>query len=75
MNYIRRLNYELIEANRVLTERLERTQEFHTHLLSPKFHNRPQSSTIVHNRDNERQDWIAVADVRRWLNYIQDGNN
>jgi hypothetical protein len=65
VNFIHRLQNELIESNRVLTERLERTQEFHTHLLSSKFH----------NRDDERQDWIAVADVRRWLNYIQDGNN
>lgn len=68
MNYIHRLENELIESNRVLMERLERTQEFHTHLLSSKFSNE------FCTRD-ERNDWIAVADVRRWLNYIQDGNN
>lgn len=64
MNYIKQLQLEIIENNKLLAERLERTQEFHEHLLSSKFH----------NRDNERQDWIAVADVRRWLNYIQDGS-
>lgn len=65
MNYIKRLELDVIERDEVLVARLERTQEFRAHLMGPKFVN-PTGG-------QERQDWISVADVQRWLNYIEVG--
>ena len=65
MNHIHKLQNDLIERDRVLCDRLERTQEFRVHLQSDKFKNAEGLS---------RRDWISVADVQRWLNYIQEGN-
>jgi hypothetical protein len=39
--------------------------EFRVHLNTPKF--------INEDGADERNDWIAVADVQRWLNYIEHG--
>jgi hypothetical protein len=64
MNHIHRLQNDIIERDRVLTERLDRTQEFRTHLLGSKFAN---------SESGDRNDWISTQDVLRWLNYIQDG--
>ena len=61
MNYIKQLQLDVIERDKVLVERLERTQEFRMHLSSAKF-------------ANPGNDWISTADVNRWLSYIQDGN-
>lgn len=65
MNYIKQLQLRQEQDNALLLARLERTAEFRAHLQSPKF---------VNTETNDRNDWIAVADVQRWLNYIQDGN-
>lgn len=62
MNYIKQLQCDVIERDGVILERMERMQEFRKHLMSEKFI----------NSDTERNDWIAVADVQRWLTYIED---
>jgi len=64
VNYIKQLQCDLQERDRVLTERLERTWEFRKHLTSSKFT----------NTESDRNDWISVADVQRWLTYIELGN-
>lgn len=62
MNYIQRLQAEVAELQAQQALIAERTQEFREHLNSPKFG--PQA-------DGERGDWIAVADVQRWLTFIE----
>ena len=62
MNYITRLQGELAEAKAEATSANQRLAEFREHLASPKFG--PQA-------DGERGDWISVADVQRWLTYIE----
>lgn len=58
MNYIKQLQSEIADnANRA-----DRAQEFRAYLQSSKFG--PQS-------DGSRGDWIATADVLRWLQYIE----
>lgn len=64
MNYIHQLQCQVREANEHIVETLNRAKEFEAHLASPKF----QGEDLAGNRN----DWIAVADVRRWLNYILD---
>jgi hypothetical protein len=62
MNYINKLQADATELQHNLITRAERTQEFLEHLASPKF-----NSVAT---DGSRTDWIAVADVQRWLQYI-----
>jgi hypothetical protein len=62
MNYITRLQGELAEAKAAAIAVNERLAELRQHLASPKFG--PQA-------DGERGDWISVADVQRWLTYIE----
>lgn len=62
MNYIKQLQCDVIERDRVILERMERMQEFRKHIMSDKFR----------NTDTERNDWISTADVQRWLTYIED---
>ena len=64
MNYIKRLELDVRERDEVLVDRLERTQEFRAHLQSSKF---------VNGEAGDRNDWISVADVQRWLTYIEVG--
>lgn len=66
MHYSHKLQNEIIERDRVLVERLERTQEFINHLNLPKFDKELP--------DGSRGDWISKQDVLNWLNYIQNGN-
>ena len=65
MKYINALEY----SNKELEERQknyhERLEEFKAHLYSDKFKN---------DDNSDRKDWIAVADVLRWINYIKWGN-
>ena len=58
MNYIKQLQSEIADN----ADRAARAQEFREHLQSSKFG--PQS-------DGSRDDWIATADVLRWLQYIE----
>jgi len=44
----------------------ERAQEFRVHLAGPKF-----SGTET---DGSRKDYIATADVERWIEYVLNGN-
>jgi hypothetical protein len=63
VNYIHQLQNEIVELNDQHLRRADRIQEFREHLCSPKF--QPQA-------DGSRGDWISVADVQRWLRYIED---
>jgi len=65
MKYISALEYsvkELTEKDNGIRERMD---EFKAHLYSDKFKN---------DDNSDRKDWIAVADVLRWINYIKWGN-
>ena len=63
MNYIKQLEVDKLELLDAVITRAERVQEFREHLQSPKFG--PQA-------DGSRGDWIATADVLRWLQYLDD---
>jgi len=65
MKYISALelsNKELEERQNGYQQRMD---EFKLHLYSDKFKN---------DDNSDRKDWIAVADVLRWINYIKWGN-
>lgn len=64
MNYIKQLEADVAELNNVVFTRVDRIQEFRTLLQSSKF--APVQS------DGSRGDWIATADVFRWLQYIEE---
>jgi len=64
MNYIHQLQAQLVDLNDQHFRRADRFQEFREHLASSKFN--PVQS------DGSRGDWISVADVQRWLQYIED---
>ena len=66
MNYIHQLQNTVVEVNDTLLKRSDRIQEFREHLASAKFG--PQL-------DGSRGDLIAVADVQRWLWYIEGIND
>ena len=64
-NYIVRLREQittLAAGDKALRERI---QEFRVHIAGPKF-----SGT---EHDGSRKDWIATADVERWLEYVLNG--
>jgi hypothetical protein len=61
-NYINRLEAEVKEANAKLAAMQEQIIAFRQHLQSSKFQ----------NTETERNDWIATADVQRWLDLIRD---
>lgn len=61
MNHIKRLETDKSELLDAIITRDEKVQEFREYLQSSKFG--PQA-------DGSRGDWIAVADVERWLRYI-----
>lgn len=60
-NYINRLQADLKTAEDKLAAMQEEIQNFRRHLQSSKFQN---------VEGQERNDWIAVADVQRWLDNI-----
>jgi hypothetical protein len=62
MNHIKRLQTDKSELLDAIITRDEKVQEFREYLQSSKF--APVQS------DGSRGDWIAVADVERWLRYI-----
>lgn len=62
MNYIKQLEQERSDLQDVIVQRNERVEEFRAHLSSPKF--------APVQQDGSRGDWISVADVQRWLSYI-----
>lgn len=65
MNHIHRLQNDVADLSGQILRRAERIREFREHLASPKFN--------AEQADGSRGDWIAVADVQRWLRYIEDG--
>jgi hypothetical protein len=64
VNYIKQLEAEKAELNDVIVTRAERIQELREYLGSRKFNYDPS--------DGSRTDWVALADVRRWLQYIEE---
>lgn len=64
MNHIHRLQNDVADLSGQILRRAKRIQEFREHLASPKFN--------AEQADGSRGDWIAVADVQRWLRYIED---
>jgi hypothetical protein len=63
MNYITKLQQDRGEAVERVLSMKDRIQEFRVHLSGPKFG--PQA-------DGSRGDWISLADVERWLQYIEE---
>jgi len=66
MKYINALEYSVKELTEKDNDIRERMDEFKAHLYSDKF--------INSDIERDRKDWIAVADVLRWINYIKWGN-
>lgn len=64
MNYIKQLEADKAELNNTILTRAERIQELREYLASAKFNYDPA--------DGSRTDWVALADVRRWLQYIEE---
>jgi hypothetical protein len=64
MNYIKTLQQIGDERGERLCQIHERIESMRAHLLSPKF--------AAVQSDGSRGDWIATADVNRWLQYIED---
>ncbi|WP_459677985.1 hypothetical protein [Acidisoma sp. 7E03] len=62
MTYIRTLQGRLASAEEALRAKDEAVTEFRIHLDHPKFQGT--------DADGSRKDWIAVADVLRWLTRI-----
>lgn len=62
MNYIKQLESAKAELQDAVITRAEKVQEFREYLQSSKF--------APVQPDGSRGDWIAVADVNRWLQYI-----
>ena len=60
MNHIQRLTADLQTANDKVAAMKEEIIAFRAHLQSPKFQ----------NTDTAQNDWIATADVQRWLTNI-----
>ncbi len=65
MNHIARLTAEREDALRDAKEMRERIWEFQAHLALAKY--------TAPATDGSRTDWIATADVNRWLTYITNG--
>jgi hypothetical protein len=64
MNYIKKLECEVAGLGVIKETREARVQEFRQHLASSKF--------AAIQPDGSRGDIIAVADVQRWLRYIEE---
>lgn len=64
MNYIKQLEADKAELNNTILTRAERIQELREYLASTKF--------APVQPDGSRGDWVAVADVLRWLQYIEE---
>jgi hypothetical protein len=62
MNYIKQLEQERSDLQEEIIKRNDRVAEFRAHLTSDKF--------APVQQDGSRGDWISVADVNRWLTYI-----
>ena len=65
-NYIARLREQVTTLEADDKALRERAQEFRVHLAGPKF-----SGTET---DGSRKDYIATADVERWIEYVLNGN-
>ena len=61
MNHIHRLTASLGEADAKIAAAKQVIRDLHAHLDLPKYQQQA---------DGSRGDWIATADVRRWLDTI-----
>lgn len=64
MNYIHKLETEVLDLKHQQITRAERIQEFRQYLLSSKFD--------MIQSDGSRGDLIATSDVFNWLRYIEN---
>jgi hypothetical protein len=64
MNYIHKLETEVLDLKHLQITRAERIQEFRQYLLSSKFD--------MIQSDGSRGDLIATSDVFNWLRYIEN---
>jgi hypothetical protein len=64
MNHIMRLQSELSAARAAIAATDDAIQDFREHLSGEKFRG--------FEADGSRKDWIAVADVLRWISVIKD---
>lgn len=62
MNYIKKLETTVDAQRESINATEQRIRDFRSHLTSAKF--------IGTDEDGSRRDWIAVADVQRWLDLI-----
>ena len=62
MNHIQRLQADLKDAQDRVAAMKEEIHAFRRHLSLPKFT----------NTDTAQNDWIAVSDVQRWLDNINN---
>lgn len=66
-NYIHRLEAEVREAQAAAQALADRFQVLREHLALPKY--------APVQPDGTRGDWIATADVQRWLRYLEHGDH
>ena len=64
-NYIQTLQARVAELEAAAAIHRARITEFHTHLASAKFQG--------HEPDGTLRSTIQVADVHRWLDYVERG--
>jgi len=64
MNYIARLQAQLATAQADLAVKAAAIQTFRVHLVGDKF--------AGAGPNGSRNDWIAVTDVKAWLEHIAD---
>ena len=67
MNYIHKLQADLQHEQAEYYAMKERVNELRRHIDLPKY----QGVDLK----GERNDWMAIADVARWANYIIFGDN
>lgn len=65
-NYIHQLEDQVTELAAQRTALEGRFQAMREHLARPKF--------AAVQPDGSRGDWIAIADVQRWLRYLENGD-
>ena len=67
MNYIKQLEHSNNELAETIVAREDRVQELRAYLCGPKF--------AQDQSDGSRGDLVGVADILRWLAYIESPAN
>lgn len=66
-NYINRLEADVRRLEAAQAALADRFQQLREHLALPKY--------AAVQPDGSRGDWIATADVSRWLRYLEHGDH